>query len=51
MVEAALGCSFRLEDIERAMEKNRPVVLFVTQGESSSGVLQPIEGLGPLCQR
>lgn len=31
--------------------KHKPLVLFITHGESSTGVLQPLEGLGELCHR
>lgn len=31
--------------------KHKPLVLFITHGESSTGVLQPLEGLGKLCHR
>ncbi|NXS72527.1 SPYA protein, partial [Pandion haliaetus] len=30
---------------------HKPSVLFITHGESSTGVLQPLEGLGELCHR
>lgn len=33
------------------MAQHRPVLLFLTQGESSSGVLQPLDGYGELCHR
>ncbi|XP_031620508.1 serine--pyruvate aminotransferase, mitochondrial [Contarinia nasturtii] len=32
-------------------EVHKPKIFFVTQGDSSTGVLQPIEGLGDLCQK
>ncbi|NXL96769.1 SPYA protein, partial [Tyrannus savana] len=31
--------------------QHKPSVLFITHGESSTGVLQPLEGLGELCHR
>lgn len=31
--------------------RHKPSVLFITHGESSTGVLQPLEGLGKLCHR
>lgn len=31
--------------------QHKPLVLFITHGESSTGVLQPLEGLGELCHR
>ena len=35
----------------QALAKHKPVVLFLTHGESSSGILQPLEGYGELCHR
>ncbi|EFA09724.1 alanine--glyoxylate aminotransferase [Tribolium castaneum] len=50
-VEAEVGHDFTLAQIENAVSKHRPHVLFVTQGESSSGVYQNIEGIGDICHR
>ncbi|XP_072789570.1 alanine--glyoxylate aminotransferase isoform X2 [Taeniopygia guttata] len=41
------GKYFAPQDIEQ----HKPLVLFITHGESSTGVLQPLEGLGELCHR
>lgn len=30
---------------------HKPKIFFVTQGDSSTGVLQPIDGLGDLCRK
>ncbi|XP_005151056.2 alanine--glyoxylate aminotransferase [Melopsittacus undulatus] len=38
-------------DIEEGLIQHKPSVLFITHGESSTGVLQPLEGLGKLCHR
>uniref|UniRef100_A0A8C8BR59 Alanine--glyoxylate aminotransferase n=1 Tax=Otus sunia TaxID=257818 RepID=A0A8C8BR59_9STRI len=38
-------------DIEEGLARHKPSVLFITHGESSTGVLQPLEGLGELCHR
>lgn len=35
----------------QGLARHRPVLLFLTQGESSSGVLQPLDGYGELCHR
>ncbi|XP_038002419.1 serine--pyruvate aminotransferase isoform X2 [Motacilla alba alba] len=43
----APGKYFTPQDIEQ----HKPLVLFITHGESSTGVLQPLEGLGELCHR
>lgn len=32
-------------------EVHRPKIFFITQGDSSTGVLQPIEALGELCRQ
>lgn len=50
-LEKPPGNYFEDEEVEKAVMKHRPVVLFVTQGDSSTGVLQPIQGLGEICQR
>lgn len=35
----------------QALARHKPSVIFITHGESSTGVLQPLEGLGELCHR
>jgi len=35
----------------QAVDQHRPQVLFVCHGESTTGVVQPLEGLGALCHR
>lgn len=35
----------------QGLAQHKPVLLFLTQGESSSGVLQPLDGYGALCHR
>lgn len=35
----------------QGLAQHKPSVLFITHGESSTGVLQPLEGLGELCHR
>lgn len=35
----------------QALAQHKPVLLFLTHGESSSGVLQPLDGYGDLCRR
>ena len=41
--------SFDKGTIKAHLEKHRPAVLFLCQGESSTGVHQSLEGLGDLC--
>lgn len=45
------GNNFTLEQFEEAVAKHRPVLLFVVQGESSTGVYQPLDGLGLICHK
>uniref|UniRef100_A0A9J8AZ35 Alanine--glyoxylate aminotransferase n=1 Tax=Cyprinus carpio carpio TaxID=630221 RepID=A0A9J8AZ35_CYPCA len=45
------GGYFTNEEIEQALDKYRPVVFFLTHGESSTGVVHPIDGIGDLCHK
>ncbi|XP_015726804.1 serine--pyruvate aminotransferase isoform X2 [Coturnix japonica] len=45
------GEYFTLRDIQEGLAQHKPSVLFLTHGESSTGVRQPLEGLGELCHR
>uniref|UniRef100_A0A915J532 Alanine--glyoxylate aminotransferase n=1 Tax=Romanomermis culicivorax TaxID=13658 RepID=A0A915J532_ROMCU len=49
MVQKPLGHGFNYEEIEQAIKKHHPVVFFMCHSESSTGVMQPLEGLGDLC--
>lgn len=42
------GENFSLAEIEAALSQHKPAILFLVQGESSTGVVQPIEGVGAL---
>ncbi|XP_015999705.2 serine--pyruvate aminotransferase [Rousettus aegyptiacus] len=50
MIKDPGGC-YTLQEVEEGLARHRPVLLFLTQGESSSGVLQPLDGYGELCHR
>ncbi|XP_046995060.1 alanine--glyoxylate aminotransferase-like [Schistocerca americana] len=50
-VEKPLGESFSISEIEQALRKFHPSLLFVVQGESSTGVFQRCCQLGPLCHK
>ncbi|XP_035032287.1 alanine--glyoxylate and serine--pyruvate aminotransferase a [Hippoglossus stenolepis] len=39
------------EEIERALAKHRPALFFLAHGESSTGVLHPLDGIGQLCHK
>jgi alanine-glyoxylate transaminase/serine-glyoxylate transaminase/serine-pyruvate transaminase len=45
------GIPFTLKEIGDALEKHKPALFFITHGESSTGVVQGLEGLGPLCHK
>ncbi|KAK7070695.1 hypothetical protein SK128_028574 [Halocaridina rubra] len=51
VIEKPAGEVFSLEELDSALAKHKPAVLFMVQGESSTGALQPIEGVGPLCRK
>jgi alanine-glyoxylate transaminase/serine-glyoxylate transaminase/serine-pyruvate transaminase len=39
------------EEIETVLKQHKPVVLFVCHGDSSTGYMQPLQGLSELCHR
>ncbi|KAK0134516.1 Serine--pyruvate aminotransferase, mitochondrial [Merluccius polli] len=39
------------DEINKALSKLRPVLMFVAHGESSTGVLHPLDGIGDLCHK
>merc|ERR1712020_482163 len=45
------GQPFTLDEIGKALDLHKPVLFFVTHAESSTGGLQGLEGIGPLCLR
>ncbi|XP_055526292.1 alanine--glyoxylate aminotransferase [Wyeomyia smithii] len=49
-VKSKPGQSLSMEEIRSAMLIHKPSVLFLTQGDSSTGVLQGLEGVGALCR-
>ncbi|KAM3850233.1 alanine--glyoxylate and serine--pyruvate aminotransferase a [Diretmus argenteus] len=50
-IVAPPGCCFTHEEIEQALSTHRPVLFFLTHGESSTGVLHPLDGIGDLCHK
>jgi len=48
-VSTPAGTCFTLDTIRAGIQQYKPDLLFVTHGESSTGVVQPLEGLGSLC--
>ncbi|XP_036421259.1 alanine--glyoxylate and serine--pyruvate aminotransferase b [Colossoma macropomum] len=47
----APGGYFTNEEIEKALAKHKPVLFFLTHGESSAGLAHPIDGIGDLCRK
>ena len=51
-INALAGTVFRLDQLEAAFKANPDAkALFLTHGESSTGTLQPVDGVGALCKR
>jgi alanine-glyoxylate transaminase/serine-glyoxylate transaminase/serine-pyruvate transaminase len=50
-VTKSAGENFNLNEIETALVEHKPTLLFLAQGESSTGVVQPVEGVGALCSK
>lgn len=51
VLEAKLGTVLQYEQIRGHVEVHRPKILYIVHGDSSTGVLQSLEGLGDLCRR
>ncbi|XP_062872307.1 alanine--glyoxylate and serine--pyruvate aminotransferase b [Trichomycterus rosablanca] len=47
----APGGYFTNEEIEKAISKHRPVLFFLTHGESSAGLAHPVDGIGDICRK
>ncbi|XP_012611190.1 alanine--glyoxylate aminotransferase [Microcebus murinus] len=45
------GGHYTLQEVEEGLAQHKPALLFLTHGESSTGVLQPLDGYGDLCHR
>ncbi|CAL8138970.1 unnamed protein product [Orchesella dallaii] len=50
-IEKPPGSRFTLNEIEAGIKQHRPNILFIVNGESSTGVFQPLEGIGNLCHK
>jgi alanine-glyoxylate transaminase / serine-glyoxylate transaminase / serine-pyruvate transaminase len=49
VVERPWGEVFEVQQIRETLQKVRPKLLAIVQAETSTGALQPLEGLGALC--
>ncbi len=50
-IEKNWGQAFSLNDIEDALIKYKPNLLTIVHAETSTGVCQPMEGIGDLCRK
>jgi len=50
-IERPWGEAFSLEELEQALITHRPAVLTMVHAETSTGVCQPMEGIGDLCRK
>ncbi|XP_076647271.1 alanine-glyoxylate aminotransferase [Halictus rubicundus] len=50
-IETGYQRSATLEEVEAALKEHRPVALFMVQAESSTGLKQPLEGVGDLVHK
>ncbi|KAJ0176630.1 hypothetical protein K1T71_007809 [Dendrolimus kikuchii] len=46
-----LNKTFSLEQLEALLTKHKPHALFITHGDSSTGTIQNLEGLGQICHK
>ncbi|PAV67598.1 hypothetical protein WR25_02337 isoform G [Diploscapter pachys] len=51
VVEAPQGEVVSVEEISKAIEQHKPTAMFVCIGESSTGIVQPIQGLSEACKK
>ena len=45
------GTAFCLAEIEAGLQEHKPDLMWIAHAETSTGVLQPMEGIGELCQK
>ncbi len=50
VIEKDWGNAFTFEEIKYAIEKNKPSIFAIVHAETSTGVLQPLEGIGDVCR-
>jgi len=50
VIEKPWGEAFNLEEIEAGIKKYKPAILAMVHAETSTGICQPMEGIGDLCR-
>jgi len=51
VMEKPWGESFSYEEIKYEIETKKPAIFAIVHAETSSGVLQPLDGIGDLCRK
>ncbi|XP_045498552.1 serine--pyruvate aminotransferase [Colias croceus] len=49
--EVPINATFSFEQIENELKKLKPTALFITHGDSSTGSVQNLDGLGKICHK
>ncbi|MEB3296206.1 MAG: alanine--glyoxylate aminotransferase family protein [Cyanobacteriota bacterium] len=49
-IQRPWGEAFSLEELREALEIHRPAILAIVHAETSTGICQPMEGIGDLCR-
>ncbi|WP_186488908.1 pyridoxal-phosphate-dependent aminotransferase family protein [Synechococcus sp. BIOS-U3-1] len=50
VIEKPWGEAFTLEEIEAGIKKHKPAIFAMVHAETSTGICQPMEGVGDLCR-
>lgn len=50
-IETGSNDILTMDNLNEYFEVHKPQIFFITQGDSSTGTLQPIEGIGELCRK
>ncbi len=50
IIEKEWGDAFTFEEIKFEIEKNKPAIFAIVHAETSTGVLQPLDGIGEVCR-
>ena len=50
VIEKPWGEAFTLDELETAIKRHKPTILAMVHAETSTGVCQPMEGIGDLCR-
>ncbi len=51
VIEKKWGESFSFEEIKYQIETHKPAIFAIVHAETSTGVLQPLEGIGDVCRK